>query len=347
MGSEHPVLIVAELSANHHQSLATARETIAAAAAAGADAIKLQTYTPETITFPSSDEVFRVKGGSVWDGRTLFDLYSEAHTPWEWHEELFEYARSLGLICFSSPFDPSAIDLLERLSTPAYKVASFEITDTPLIRLMAATGQPVVISTGIATLAEIDRALDTCLEVGNDQVVLLKCTSAYPAALSEMNLRTMVDMAEKFGSLVGLSDHTTGHTASTAATALGACMIEKHLTLDRSAGGPDSGFSLEPSEFAEMVRRVRDTETALGTVNYELTPGSAGNRQFARSLFVVKDVEPGDSVNSENVRSIRPSDGLPPMLLPQVTNRKFTEHVKAGTPLTWDFLSDSPTETLP
>ena len=339
MGVGHPVLVVAELSANHHQSLATARETIAAAAVAGADAIKLQTYTPETITFPSSDEVFRVKGGSVWDGRTLFDLYSEAYTPWEWHEELFGYARSLGLICFSSPFDPTAIDLLERLSTPAYKVASFEITDTPLIRLMASTGKPVMISTGIATLAEIEKALDTCRGVGNNQVVLLKCTSAYPAALSEMNLRTMADMAERFGSLVGLSDHTTGHTASTAATALGACMIEKHLTLDRCAGGPDSGFSMEPAEFAEMVSRVRDTETALGVVNYELTPGSEGNRQFARSLFVVKDVGPGERVNGENVRSIRPSDGLPPSLLSLVTKREFTQHVSAGTPLSWDVLS--------
>lgn len=336
LGDGSRTFIVAELSANHNQDLTVALETISAAAEAGADAIKLQTYTPDTITFPGDSDVFKVNSGSVWDGRTLYDLYSEAYTPWEWHAELFEHARDLGLICFSSPFDPTAIDLLESLDAPAYKVASFEITDIPLIEQMAATGKPMIISTGVALDDDIERALAACTSAGNDQVLLLKCTSSYPAEIGEANLLTMVDMRRRYGTLVGLSDHTTGHAVAAAAAALGACFIEKHLILDRRIGGPDSGFSLEPNEFAELVRAVRDTEDALGKVTYELSPGSMSSRQFVRSLFVVADVRAGDLVTSENVRSIRPGNGLPPGELPALIGRIFARDVSAGTPLAWD-----------
>lgn len=340
VGDGHGAFIVAELSANHHQDLSVALDTITAAAEAGADAVKLQTYTPDTITFRGESDVFRVNSGSVWDGRTLYDLYAEAYTPWEWHAQLFEHARSLGLVCFSSPFDPTALDLLESLDAPAYKVASFEITDIPLIEQMAATGKPVVISTGVAQGDDIDRALAACAAVGNDQVLLLKCTSSYPAEIGEANLRTMVDMRRRFGTLVGLSDHTTGHAVAAAATALGACFIEKHLIIDRAIGGPDSGFSLEPAEFAALVQAVRDTEASLGAVTYELSPGSRGSRQFVRSLFVVADVRAGDVVSTENVRSIRPANGLAPQFLPELLGRSFACDIRAGTPLTWDQFRD-------
>ncbi len=335
VGDESPTFIVAELSANHNHDLNTALRTIDAAAEAGANAVKLQTYTPDTITFPSDSKVFQVSTGSVWDGRTLYDLYAEAHTPWDWHPALFDHARDRGLVCFSSPFDPSAVELLESLESPAYKVASFEITDTPLIERIATTGKPIVISTGIATADEISAALDACQAAGNDDVILLKCTSAYPAKLNEANLRTMVDMRSRFGPLVGLSDHTTDHLTATTATALGACLVEKHLILERSMGGPDAGFSLEPHEFAEMVRLIRATESALGTVTYDLTAGSQESRQFARSLFVVRDVGPGDVVTESNVRSIRPSNGLPPGEMPALIGRHFVTQVPAGTPLAW------------
>lgn len=334
LGAEHPCFVIAELSANHNHDLARALDSIDAAAESGADAIKLQTYTADTITFRSDAEPFLVSGGTAWDGRTLYDLYDEAHTPWEWHAELFARATSRGIEYLSSPFDPTAVDFLEGLDVVAFKVASMEIVDLPLIADMAQRGKPVIISTGIATVEEIERAVSTCREVGNDDVVLLQCTSGYPTPLDQLNLRTIPDLRERFGTLVGLSDHTMTHTAVAAATALGACVVEKHFTLDRAAGGPDSTFSLEPREFAEMVRTVRDVETALGAVTYELQPSAQSSRRFARSLFVVADVRAGDAVSTDNVRSIRPSDGLPPDQLPLLLGKRFVADVSAGTPLT-------------
>ena len=333
IGCNSKVLIVAELSANHNQRLEVALDTIDAVAEAGADAIKLQTFTPETITYNSRDPIFLVSGGTAWDGRSLHDLYSEAQTPWEWHEKLFERAADRDLLFFSSPFDFSAVDFLETMEVPAYKVASFEITDTPLIRRMAVTGKPVIISTGIATRSEIEEAISVCREVGNEQIVLLKCTSAYPAQTRDANLRTMVDMHGRFDVAVGLSDHTMNHASALAATALGACMIEKHIILDRSMGGPDAGFSLEPTELAELVKLVRQTESARGVVTYELDESAMRSRRFARSLFVVEDVKAGDVMTERNVRSIRPSGGLEPSLRDSLIGRVFLRDVAAGTPL--------------
>jgi len=334
LGSDHPCFVIAELSANHNHDLARALDSIDAAAKSGADAIKLQTYTADTITFKSDAAPFQVSGGTAWDGRTLYDLYDEAHTPWEWHAELFERATSQGIEYLSSPFDPTAVDFLAELDVVAFKVASMEIVDLPLIADMASRGKPIIISTGIATVEEIERAVAACRAVGNDDIVLLQCTSGYPTPLDQLNLRTIPDLKARFGTLVGLSDHTMTHTAVAAATALGACVIEKHFTLDRAAGGPDSTFSLEPHEFAEMVRTVRDVETALGTVTYELQPSARSSRRFARSLFVVADVQAGDLVSADNVRSIRPSDGLPPDQLALLVGKRFVSNVRAGTPLT-------------
>ena len=337
-GELHPCFVIAELSANHNQSRSRALESVDAAAEAGADAIKLQTYTADTITFDSDAPLFRVSGGTAWDGRTLHDLYDEAHTPWDWHAELFERARSKGIEFLSSPFDPTAVDLLDQLDVVAFKVASMEIVDLPLIADMASRGRPVIISTGIAGVDEIEEAVATCRSVGNDDIVLLQCTSGYPTPLDQLNLRTIPDLRERFGALVGLSDHTLTHTAVAAATALGATVIEKHFTLDRAAGGPDSTFSLEPHEFAEMIRVVRDVETALGEVSYEIQPSARSSRRFARSLFVVADVSAGDALTPQNVRSIRPSDGLAPKLLPAVLGRRFTRDVTAGTPLSTELI---------
>lgn len=338
IGDGAPTLLIAELSANHNQDLDLALRTVDAAAEAGADAVKLQTYTPDTITFPGDAECFRISGGTAWDGRTLYDLYEEAHMPWEWHEPLMARAEQAGMLCFSTPFDPTAVDLLAELEVPAYKVASFEIMDLPLLGLVAAQGRPVLMSTGIADLGEIEAAVGTCREAGNDDLILLKCTSAYPALVSEANLRTMVDMARRFGVLVGLSDHTMGNAAAVAAVALGAVVVEKHFTLDRSAGGPDSGFSVQPAEFAELVRLVREVESALGRVSYELSPGAQVSRRHGRSLFVVEDVSAGDLVTEENVRSIRPADGLSPAELPDVLGRRFLVDATAGTPLSRSLL---------
>lgn len=338
LGSEHPCFVIAELSANHNHDLSRALDSIDAAAEAGADAIKLQTYTADTITFRSDAAPFQVSGGTAWDGRTLYDLYDEAHTPWEWHAELFERATRLGMEYLSSPFDPTAVDFLAELDVVAFKVASMEIVDLPLIEDMASRGKPIIMSTGIATVDEIERAVAACRGVGNHDIVLLQCTSGYPTPLDQLNLRTIPDLRERFGTLVGLSDHTMTHTAVAAATALGACVIEKHFTLDRAAGGPDSTFSLEPSEFAEMVRTVRDVETALGVVTYELQPSARSSRRFARSLFVVADVHAGDVVSADNVRSIRPNDGLPPDQLPLLLGKRFVADAPAGTPLTRDLV---------
>lgn len=305
------VLIIAELSANHNGSLDVALETVRAAKRAGADCIKLQTYTADTITLDSKKEDFLIKG-TIWNGRNLYELYQEAYTPWEWHKEIFEEAKKEGLICFSSPFDKSAVDFLENLNVPAYKIASLEITDIPLIEYVASKGKPVIISTGIATKEDIDLAVDTCRRVGNHQIALLKCTTSYPAPIEEANMVMVRDFAERFGVIAGLSDHTMGATVPVVATCFGAKIIEKHLILDRSIGGPDASFSMNEQEFADMVKAVREAEKAIGVVDYNLTEKQQKGRDFCRSLYVVKDIKDGDVITEENLRSIRPGFGMHP-----------------------------------
>ncbi len=338
VGGDEPVFVVAELSANHNRSFDLAVETIRAARDAGADAVKLQTYTAETITIDADNEYFRIDHGTIWDGKTLYELYREAYTPWEWQPKLKETAEDLGLVCFSTPFDRTAVDFLESMDVPAYKVASFEITDIPLIEYIASKGKPVIISTGIAGPCEVWEAVEACRRAGNDRIALMKCTSAYPAPPEEANLRTIANMADTFGTVVGLSDHTPGTATPVAAVALGARIIEKHLILDRGLGGPDAPFSLEPSEFRSMVDSVREAQKAVGGISYEPPPSAVKNRRFRRSLFVVRDVGPGEELTEENVRSIRPGFGLPPKYMRDVTGRKFRRSVRRGTPLSWDML---------
>ncbi|KKK38905.1 N-acetylneuraminate synthase [Mesobacillus campisalis] len=332
------VFVIAEMSANHGHDINIAKETIKAAKEAGADAIKLQTYTPDTITIDCDNEYFQVKQGTIWDGRTLYDLYNEAYTPWEWHKELLEYAKELDIMCFSSPFDKTAVDLLESLNVPAYKIASFEITDIPLIEYVATTGKPVIISTGIATLSEIDDAVQACRRVGNDQIVLLKCTSAYPAKIEDANLLTMQNLKETFNVEVGLSDHTLGVTVPIVSVALGAKVIEKHFILDKSIGGPDASFSLDKQEFKLLVDSVRDAEKSLGKVDYELTDKKKKSREFSRSLFAVQDIKEGETFTEENVRSIRPGYGLSPKYSRNVYGSTASKDVKRGTPLGWNHI---------
>jgi len=341
VGPGHPTFVIAELSANHNHDLSRALASIDAAAEAGVDAVKFQTYTADTITIDSDTEPFRVKGGTLWDGRTLYDLYSEAHTPWEWHDELFARAREHGLVALSTPFDPTAVDLLESLEVPAYKVASMEIVDIPLVSLIASKGKPVIISTGIATDTEIREAVEACRDVGNEKVILLHCTSGYPTPPNELNMRTLPDMRDRFGTSVGLSDHTVSNIAAIVGVSFGAVVIEKHFTLNRSAGGPDSAFSLEPKELAALVAEIRETEQALGSVTYELASSARVSRAHSRSLFVVEDVNAGDPVTEQNVRSVRPADGLRPALFVDVVGRRFRMSTKKGTPLTFDLLEDA------
>ena len=336
-----PCFIIAELSANHNGDIEIAKETIKAAKKAGADAIKLQTYTPDTLTIESNKEYFRIAQGTLWDGKTLYELYGEAFTPWEWHKELFELASSEGLVCFSSPFDKSAVDFLEELQTPAHKIASFEIQDIPLIEYAASKGKPMIISTGIAEEQDIQLALDTCFGVGNDQVVFLKCTSSYPAPLKLANLNTIPDLKKRFGVQVGFSDHTYGSLAPTIAVTLGAKVIEKHFILDKSIGGPDADFSLDSKEFEEMVSKVRDTEKLLGEVSYEVSEKVKKNRKFAKSLFVVKDVKKGDTLTEGNIRSIRPGYGMHPKELKKVLGKQFSKDIEKGEPLSWDMLQET------
>lgn len=332
------VYVIAEVSANHNQSLEVARKTVEAAAYAGANAVKFQTYNPDRITLNSTREEFIVRDGSAWDGRTLHSLYTEGMMPWEWHAELFELAKSLGMDAFSSPFDFDAIDLLESLDVPFYKIASFEITDTSLIERVAKTGKPIIISTGIAEQSDIYRAVETCHQAGNKRVVVLKCTSSYPAPSSELNLNTITDMQKRFGVLIGFSDHTMSEVASISAVALGARVIERHLTLARESGGLDSGFSTTPEEFKSLVQSIRETQRALGEVTYELSESGQSSRRFARSLYVVTDVKIGDTVSENTVRSVRPFAGLPAWMLHEVTGMSFTRRVSAGSPLTRDML---------
>ena len=329
--------IVAELSANHGHRLDVALESVRAAATAGADAIKIQTYTADTITLDCSREDFLVKG-TLWDGRTLYNLYQEAYTPWEWHKAIFDEARAQGLVCFSTPFDKSAVDFLENLGNPICKIASFEITDIPLIDYAARKGRPMVISTGIALPEDIELAVKTCREAGNEDITLLKCTSSYPAPIEDANLLTMVDMKERYGVKVGLSDHTMGYDVAVAAVALGATLVEKHFIMDRSIGGPDAAFSMEKDEFAAMVRAIRNVEKALGRVEYPSDPSAVKGREFCRSLYVACDMKAGEVITEENVRSVRPGFGLPPRYLASVLGRHITRDARLGDRLTLDMI---------
>ncbi len=338
VGAGKPVYIVAELSANHRRSYDEAVKLVRAAKEAGADAVKLQTLTPDTITLKSDRSWFRVGGGTLWDGRTLYDLYDETYMPWEWQPKLKELAQGLGLDLFSSPFDPSAVDFLETMGVPAYKVASFEIVDLPLVERMARTGKPLIISTGMATQREIRDAVEAARKAGAKGIVLLKCNSGYPAPPEEMNLRTIPDMQKRFRLPVGLSDHTLGIAAPVTAVALGACMIEKHFTLSRSVPGPDSAFSLEPAEFNAMVEAVRAAERSIGVARYGPMPAERKSLPFRRSLFVVRDVRKGETFTAENVRSIRPANGLPPKVLKRILGRRAKADIPAGTPLAWDLV---------
>jgi pseudaminic acid synthase len=337
IGRGHPTYVIAEISANHNGSIADAVRLIDAAADAGADAVKLQTYTPDTITLDCDNEYFRIKG-TLWEGKTLHGLYGEAMTPWEWHAELAAKARSVGLQWFSSPFDDTAVDFLVGLGAPAFKVASFECVDIGLLRTVAKTGKPIIVSTGMASLAEIDEAVSTLRAAGARQIALLKCTSAYPAPADDMNLRAIPHLAEAFEVVAGLSDHTLGGTVPVAAIALGAAIVEKHITLSRATPGPDSAFSLEPHEFKEMVAAIRVVEKALGKVHYGVSAKEAESRVFRRSLFVVRDVKKGESFTSENVRSIRPAHGLHTRHLPEVLGRQATRDIARGTPLAWELV---------
>jgi pseudaminic acid synthase len=323
------------MSANHQKKLALAIKTLQAMKKAGADAVKIQTYTPDTMTLDCRNRHFRIENGSLWDGKTLYELYAEAYTPWEWHGKLKKAAKDLGLIFFSTPFDRTSADFLESLGVPAYKIASFEITDIPLIAHVAAKGKPVIISTGIARLDDIRAAVAECRKKGNNRIALLKCTSAYPAPIEEANLAAIPDMRERFGTAVGLSDHTMSVHAPAASVALGAAIIEKHFILSRSMGGPDSAFSLEPEEFRRMADAVRETGKALGEVSYELSPLVQKNRIFARSLFVVEDIRKGELFTEGNIRSIRPGCGLSPRHMPRILGKKARTSVKRGTPLKW------------
>ena len=321
--------IIAELSANHGHKLEVALESVRAAKEAGADAVKIQTYTADTITLNCDKDDFKVKG-TLWDGRTLYDLYQEAYTPWEWHQDIFDEAKKCGLICFSTPFDKTAVDFLEDLGNPICKIASFEITDIPLIEYAAKKGKPMVISTGIAMPEDIELAVKTCKDVGNDDITLLKCTSSYPAPIEDANLMTMVDIKQRYGVKVGLSDHTMGYDVAVAAVALGATLVEKHFILDRSIGGPDAAFSMEKDEFAAMVKSIRNVEKALGEVFYPTDPTKIKGREFSRSLYVAEDVKSGDIVSEKNVRSVRPGYGLHPKYLPEVLGKKFVKDCKKG-----------------
>lgn len=338
IGSGEPVYIIAEISANHNQDFDNAVRLIHFAGESGADAIKLQTYTPDTITLDCDNEYFRIGGDTLWSGRTLYDLYGEAYTPWEWQPKLKTIANDMGMDLFSSPFDFTSVDFLEQMDVPAYKIASFELVDIPLIRRVAQTRKPLIMSTGMATLGEIDDAVRSAQEAGAKQIALLKCNSSYPAPAEEMNLRTIPHMAATFGVPVGLSDHTLGIAVPIAAVALGACIIEKHLTLSRATPGPDSAFSLEPHEFKAMVAAVRMTEKASGHIHYGVTPHDANSKSFRRSLFVVENVEKGAEFTEDNVHSIRPANGLAPKHIVNIIGKRAKYGINKGTPLEWNMV---------
>lgn len=333
-----PTFIVAEMSANHNMDFQRAADIIRAAKEAGADAVKIQTYTADTITLDSDAPCFQITQGTLWDGTTLHKLYQTAYTPWEWQAELKKIAEGMGLEFFSSPFDLSSVDFLEGLDVPAYKVASFEITDIPLIRKIAGLGKPVIIATGVAHLADIELAVKTCREAGNEDVILLKCTSAYPTPYEDVNLRTIPSMKDTFDCLVGLSDHTMGSAVAGAGVALGAKMVEKHLTLRRADGGADSAFSMEPEEFKEMADNIRKIELALGRVTYDLTPGQEREREHSRSLFIAQDMKAGETFTPRNLRSVRPADGLHTKYYEELLGKKIARDARMGTPMSWDLV---------
>ena len=330
IAADEPPYIIAELSANHNGELETALRIIEEAKKSGADAVKLQTYTADTITLNSDADEFRIKGG-LWDGRTLYDLYQEAHMPWDWHKPLFDHARKLGITIFSSPFDNTAVDLLEDLNAPAYKIASFEAVDLPLIKYVATTGKPMIISTGMADAEEIAEAIEAAREGGCKELAILHCVSGYPAPAADYNLRTITDMVKRFGLVTGLSDHTLDNTTAITSVALGASIIEKHFTLDRSGGGPDDSFSLEPAELTALCRDSKTAWQALGSVNYGRKSSEQGNAQFRRSLYFVKDLKAGDVITEDAVRSVRPGFGLAPKYLESVIGKKVTREVVANT----------------
>jgi N-acetylneuraminate synthase len=332
-----PPYIIAELSANHNGKLETALRIIEEAKRAGADAVKLQTYRPDTITLDSDADEFKIKGG-LWDGRTLYELYEEAHLPWEWHKPLFEYAKKLGIPIFSSPFDNTAVDLLEDLNAPAYKIASFEAVDLPLIRYVAATGKPMIVSTGMADAEEIEEAIAAAREGGCKELAILHCVSGYPAPAGDYNLRTIPDMIEHFGLVTGLSDHTLDNTTAIASVVLGASIIEKHFTLDRNGGGPDDSFSLEPADLAALCRDSKTAWKALGEVDYGRKSSEQGNAQFRRSLYFVEDLREGDVITPQSIRSVRPGFGLSPKYFDQLVNLRVKTNVSRGTAVTWDMV---------
>ena len=336
-----PAFIVAEMSANHNMDFDRAVAIMRAAKDAGADAIKIQTYTADTITLDCDDPCFQITQGTLWDGTTLHKLYETAYTPWEWQPKLKKLAEEMGLEFFSSPFDLTAVDFLEEIDVPAYKVASFEINDIPMLKKIAVLGKPVILATGIAHLADIELAMDTCRKAGNDNVILLKCTSAYPAPYEDINLRTIPSMAQTFDCISGLSDHTMGGAVAGAAVALGAKVVEKHLTLRRADGGADSAFSMEPEEFKEMVDNIRKIELAMGKVTYDLTPKAAREREHSRSLFVAKDMKAGEVFTPENLRSIRPANGLHTMYYEEILGKRITRDARLGTPMSWELVDFS------
>ncbi len=338
INSISPVFIIAELSANHNGSIETAIETVKAAKRAGADCIKLQTYTADTMTIASKKNDFLLSQGTIWDGQYLHDLYQQAYTPWEWHAELMKVAKEEGLICFSSPFDKTAVDFLEELDVPAYKIASFEITDIPLIEYVASKGKPIILSTGIAELEDIELALEACRRFGNNDIALLKCTSSYPAPINEANMVMVKDLAERFNVISGLSDHTMGATVPVVATVFGAKIIEKHFILDRSIGGPDASFSMNEAEFTAMVKAVREAESAIGVVDYNLTEKQIKGKDFSRSLYVVEDMKAGDFISEKNVRSIRPGFGLHPKHYTEILGKKVTQDIERGDVMSLDYI---------
>lgn len=335
-----PCFIIAELSANHGRDINIAIETILAAKRAGADAIKLQTYTADTITINSDKQDFIINSGTLWDGKTLYQLYNEAYTPWEWHKALFDEAKKVGLICFSSPFDKTAVDFLENLNTPIYKIASFEITDIPLIEYTASKGKPMIISTGIADYETIELAVNTCRKVGNNDITILKCISSYPAPIDESNLIMMQQYKKDFKVKVGLSDHTLGTTIPIAATIFGASVIEKHFIINKSIGGPDAAFSLDEIEFTKMVNAVRQAEKAIGKIDYSLTEKQQAAKRFSRSLYVIKDLKKGELITNENVKSIRPGYGLHPKYLNAIIGKKVNVELKKGTAFELSFINE-------
>ncbi|MCB9805868.1 pseudaminic acid synthase [Candidatus Nomurabacteria bacterium] len=338
IGDGHPAFIIAEMSGNHNHSLSKAKKIVDAVAKSGADAIKLQTYTPDTLTIDVHNKYFTIKSNNIWKGKNLYELYKKAYTPWEWQEEIKKYSEKKGLICFSTPFDETAVDFLEKMKVPLYKVASFEIQDLELLARIGKTKKPVIISRGLASKDDIENAIKTLKRAGSKNIVVLHCISAYPAKLADMNVRTVSDIRKTFKVLSGLSDHSISHTATIAAIAQGACVIEKHITLKRSDGGPDAEFSLEPLEFKQLVKEIRDTELALGKVSYEIGKNEKNNVVFRRSIFAVEDIQKGEKITRKNIRVIRPGYGLPPTELKKVLGSVANKNIKKGNPILWPLI---------